>query len=61
MYRLDLELDDNNTNNPVESVNCKLKDFIPLKRSMSQCLHGLFGYLDFLESKMDYRNHIERY
>ena len=53
-HRIGLHIGDNNTNNPVESVNNQLKHFIKLNSKISICLQQTLSYVTFLCNKYDY-------
>lgn len=49
----------NDTNNPVETVNNVLKQYVPKTTTMLECLENIFKYLKSLRFSLGYKNYIE--
>jgi hypothetical protein len=47
----------NDTNNPIETINNVLKQFIPNAGSIIQCLKGIFDLVAYLENGYNHNNY----
>ena len=49
----------NNTNNPVETVNNVLKKWVKRSSTMYACIEGILNYIEALKTKSSYKTYLE--
>ena len=59
-YRYGLPTDKNETNNNVEPINGKLKQFVRKSSTMHNCLQGILKYINHLDRTAAFRNYWAR-